>query len=87
MAKQPKTYVLERNRRGETKQLEPMTLQELVENFRYTLETGKSYEHEKGNRKINVEPKTIKSLITNVNNALNNAAANGYANHWYTLVD
>jgi hypothetical protein len=55
------------------------TVSELVEKFSYTLLCGYSYQHEKGNKKINRKPATIKGLITNLNNAVNNAAANGYA--------
>jgi hypothetical protein len=63
------------------------TVEELIKCFSYTLECGASYQHEKGNSKINRNPKTIKSLITNLNNAVNNSAANGYSNKSYTLVE
>ena len=56
------------------------TLAELIEYYGYTLETGKSYEHERGNRKINLNPKSIESLVQNLNNAKSNAAANGQSN-------
>jgi hypothetical protein len=56
------------------------TLAELIEYYSYTLETGKSYEHERGNRKINLNPKSIESLVQNLNNAKDNAAANGSSN-------
>ena len=56
------------------------TLAELIEYYGYTLETGKSYEHERGNRKINLNPKSIESLVQNLNNAKSNAAANGRSN-------
>jgi hypothetical protein len=49
------------------------------------LECGASWQHETGNKKINQKPKSIASLITNLNNAVNNTAANGYASisyHW-----
>lgn len=59
------------------------TLDELVKCYSYTLEKGASWAHEKGNKKINRAPKTIASLITNLNNAVNNAAANGYAGESY----
>jgi hypothetical protein len=59
------------------------TLPELIKTFSYTLETGASYAHEKGNKKINREPKGIKSLITNLNNAVQNSAANGYTDIRY----
>lgn len=63
------------------------TVPELVAKFAYTLEVGQSWEHEKGNSKINHTPKTIASLINNINNAVNNAAANGYAGVHYSLVE
>lgn len=62
------------------------TLENLISNFSYTLEVGKSWQHEKGNKKINLKPKTIKSLITNLNNAKSNAAANGCPSDYYELV-
>lgn len=62
------------------------TLEELVKAHSYTLECGASYAHEKGNSKINRKPKTIASLITNLNNAVNNSAANGYAGITFTLL-
>lgn len=55
------------------------TLEELIKAYGYTLETGASYSHEKGNAKINQKPANIASLVKNLNNAVNNAAANGYA--------
>ena len=63
-----------------------MTLEEAIKYYGYTLATGKSYEHEKGNKKINCNPKTIKGLMTALINADNNAAANGYAGTWYDYV-
>ena len=63
------------------------TLEELIKSHSYTLDCGRSYQHEKGNKKIKYasEIKTIKSLITNLNNAENNAAANGYSGVTYSL--
>ena len=81
MAKQY-TVIKTRERTGTT-YTQVGTLEELVKCYSYTLETGASYSHEKGNAKINKTPKTIKSLITNLNNAVNNAAANGYAGESY----
>ena len=60
-----------------------MTLEEAIKHYGYTLSTGKSYEHEKGNKKI-IAPKTMKSLMTNLENAANNAAVNGYGGVSYT---
>ena len=61
------------------------TLAELIEYYSYTLETGKSYEHERGNRKINLNPKSIVSLVQNLNNAKSNAAANGQSNERFYI--
>jgi len=55
------------------------TLEELIKTFSYTLEVGKSYENGKGNKKIDKNPKTIKSLIKNLYNSSNNATQNGYS--------
>jgi len=63
------------------------SLAELIQHYKYTLECGQSYQHEKGNKKINTSPKTAKSLIINLNNAVNNSAANGYGGKYYELVD
>ena len=62
----------------------PMTIAELIEYYSYTLEKGASWAHEKGNRKINKNPKSIKSLITNLCNSENNAAQNGHASCNFT---
>lgn len=59
------------------------TLSELIAYYKSTLETGKSYEGQRGNKKINVSPKNIKQLIDNLNKAVNNSAANGYAGITY----
>lgn len=60
----------------------PLTVPEAVKYYGYTLEVGASWSHEKGNKKINRNPKTIKSLITNLNNASNNAAMNGWGDYY-----
>ena len=61
------------------------TVEEITKACSYTLSCGASYSHEKGNRKINQNPKTITSLISNLNNAVNNSAANGYAGVTYAM--
>ena len=66
---------------------EPGTLGELVERYSYTLQTGADYAHERGRKKINVKPTTIKSLVTNLNDAVNNTASNGFAGVTYTVED
>lgn len=63
------------------------TLAELVEKFQYNLEIGKCYQHERGAHKITMRPKTIDSLIRNLNNAEENRMANGAANVYYSLAD
>lgn len=55
------------------------TLEELIEAYSYTLEVGHSWESERGNKKINMHPTTIKALCVNLENAKNNAARNGYS--------
>lgn len=80
-----KTFKILRHRKGKTSEIEG-TLPELIERFSYTLEKGKSWERERGNKKINMNPKTIKSLVSNLNNAVDNAAANGYSEVHYELV-
>ncbi len=83
-----KTYTITRTRHRTGSVSETTgTLPELVKGYSYTLECGASYSHEKGNAKINRNPKTIKSLISNLNNAVNNSAANGYAGVSYDLKD
>ena len=61
------------------------TLAELIENNGYTLECGASYQNEKGNWKINRNPKTITSLIANLNRSESNRAANGCASAYYNM--
>ncbi len=55
------------------------TIDDLNKYYGYSLEVGASWEHEKGNRKINRNPRGIKSLLTNLHNAKNNSAADGYS--------
>ena len=78
-----KTYNIEIDRRGRTRETGYKTLAELIEYFGYTLECGASYQHEAGNKRIDRNPKTIKSLIKNLNNAESNTAANGYSSTYY----
>ena len=61
------------------------TIPELLKYFGYTLETGKSYEHERGRYKINMNPKNINSLVDNLNKAKSNAARNGAASTYYSV--
>lgn len=62
------------------------TVEYLVNNvFGYTLECGKSWEYEKGNSKINVNPTTARSLVSNLNKAVTNSAANGCPSEYFEL--
>lgn len=61
------------------------TLAQLVEYYQGTLECGKAYEHERGAKKISLNPKNIDSLVKNLDNAINNTAANGYAEDYYFI--
>jgi|TARA_R110000851_G_scaffold230898_10_gene383780 hypothetical protein len=62
------------------------TIDELTNMFSYTLDCGRSWQHEQGNVKINTNPRGIKSLIKNLNNSINNSAANGWSNYSYVEV-
>jgi septum formation inhibitor MinC len=62
------------------------TLAELIDAYSYTLKSGKAYERERGNAKINMSPKTVESLVTNLNRAINNSSSLGSANGFYELV-
>ena len=79
-----KQYIITHTRpmSGRSYTSRPLTVAEAIEYFGYTLEVGASWSHEKGNRKINRSPKTIKSLITNLNNASDNSARNGCGDYY-----
>jgi hypothetical protein len=77
-------HTIDCERKGRTRS-QTGTLAELIEYYRYTLETGKSYERERGNSKINLNPKTIDQLVKNLNNAKSNSAANGYSSEYYSV--
>lgn len=79
MAKQIKKYVFTKSggMSGRNYVTRPLTIAEAVKYYSYTLECGASYEHEKGNKKINRNPTTLKSLLSNLNKASDNAARNG----------
>ena len=88
MAKQETRYVITHARAlsGRSYTSEPLTLAEAIRYYGYTLECGESWQHETGNKKINRNPKSIKSLITNLNNASSNTATNGWGER-YTYVE
>ncbi len=84
MAKPAKRYIITHTRpmSGRSYNSRPLTLEEAVNYYSHTLECGASWSHEKGNKKINCNPKSIKSLITNLNNASNNSARNGCGDYY-----
>lgn len=81
------TIIIVRFRRGELKERKVTgTLEYLISYFDYTLEVGRSWEWERReNKKINTHPKTAKSLVTNLNNAVRNSAANGCPSEQFYL--
>lgn len=88
MAKEPKRYRLTKTKSGYSgtrTYLMEGTLEELLQACSYTLECGKSYEHERGRAKINRTPKTMKSLCLNLEKAADNAARNGYSGCSYSF--
>lgn len=82
-----KQYTIRISRNNRPDRTHTGTIEELIEYFGYTLLKGKSWENERGNKKINTHPKTIRSLVTNLNNAEDNAAANGCGSTWYDVVE
>jgi hypothetical protein len=79
-----KRYIITHTRpmSGRSYTSRPLTLAEAVGYYGYALECGASWSHEQGNRRINRNPATIKSLITNLNNASNNTARNGCGDYY-----
>lgn len=69
-----------------TERVHTGTLEELIEYYSYTLEVGASYQHERGNKKINCHPTTIRSLLSNIAKAKDNSACNGYSGYSYELI-
>ena len=61
------------------------TMVELLDYFGYTLEVGKSYEHERGRYKINMNPRNINQLVDALNKAATNAAANSAPSTYYSV--
>jgi hypothetical protein len=82
--KTEKRYKVIKERDGKSPIVMEGTLSELIQSYSYSLEVGESWQHEKGNKKINRNPKSISALINNLGNADNNAAANGYAGTRYS---
>ena len=88
-----KTFIIESARSGGFMSSRPTrysyaegTLEYLIGYHSYVLECGASYQHERGNKKVNRNPKTVAGLIKSLNIATNNSAANGYSGTSYQLV-
>ena len=61
-------------------------LEHLIDDvFGYTLESGESLQYERGCRKVNTEPKSGKSLVTALNNAVHNTMVACYDPDWYEI--
>ena len=90
--KTPKNYTIEilriRLGRDDTTRQVSGTLEELKEYFGYTLECGRSWQYEKGNKKI-PRPEDIKGIKTLIR-ALNNSKANTcryYQDEYFSLIE
>lgn len=88
-----KTFIIESARSGGFMSSRPTrysyaegTLEYLIGYHSYTLECGASYQHERGNKKVDRNPKTVAGLIKSLNIATNNSASNGYSGTSYQLV-
>lgn len=74
-----KTYTIIKTRRGK-KTSTTDTLENLVEYFRYTLESGNSY-----NPKINRNPKTAKGLVSALNKSVDELQGSCFDPNFYEL--
>ncbi len=67
---------------SKTHESKPLTLEEAIAYYGYTLNCGNIRQGIKGNKKVNLSPRTIGSLITNLNNAayniFNNCCSDSY---------
>lgn len=81
-----KTYTIIKTHRGRATETTG-TLPELVEYFGYTLKAGASYNGQKGCKKVNDNPKTIKSLMTALQNSVYNTQGNCYEQDSYDYTE
>jgi len=79
-----KEFTIIKERRGKETEITG-TLEYLIGYFKYTLEVGESWQHERGNSKINTNPKSVKSLVDNLNKAKSNSAANGNPAEYFRI--
>ena len=74
-----KEYTIIKYRKGREKDITG-TLEYLINYFRYTLECGNSYK-----KKISLTPKTIKSLVSNLNKSVVETQRGSYDPESYRL--
>jgi hypothetical protein len=74
-----KQYTVIKHRRGRESEVTG-TIEEITKYFSYTLECGNSW-----NRKINRFPKTIKSLVKNINDSYHETQGSCYNQDYVTL--
>ena len=79
-----KTYTIVKHRRGRESEFTG-TLEELTQTFSYTLEVGYSWQSQRGCKKVNKQPKTIKALLTALANAVYNTQGSCYEQDYYEL--
>lgn len=80
-----KTYTIIKTSHGRTTEVTG-TIPELINYFSYTLKCGASWNYEKGCRKVTTQPKTIKSLMTALSNAVYNTQGCRYDQDSYDYV-
>ena len=80
-----KEYTIIRHHRGRETEYTG-TLEHLInEVFSYTLDVGHSWEHDRGCRKVNRNPKSGKGLVSALNNAAYNTMGSCWDPDWYEL--
>ena len=82
--KQAKVYTIISYHRGRENEYTG-TLQELTEVFSYKLECGASWARQKGCKKVNTHPTTIKGLLAALSNAVYNTQGGCYEQDRYYL--
>lgn len=87
MAKGQKIYEILRITQRGSEYTVKGTLAELIKYFGYTLECGASWQWERGMKKVNRNPKTIKGLITALENSVYNTQGRCYSRDSYILMD
>lgn len=84
---QKKEYTIISHHRGRATEYTG-TLEYLINDvFGYTLEAGASWQHEKGARKVNTNPKSGKGLVAALNNAVHNTQGSCYQQDFYELLE